>query len=243
MTLTRLWLVRHGESIANVAATAAERDGSEVIPIDIRDADVPLSPTGMQQAAALGTWLARHGDGIEVFYASPYLRARETLAIGLDASGPRTAAPIFIDERLRDRELGILDLLTRAGVARRHPEEAERRRHLGKYYHRPPGGESWADVALRMRSFLSDADARGEESAMIVAHDAVVMLLLSLLLPLDESRLLEFAASRTVLNASVTSLERSAEGWGLVAFSDVAHLQVEGADVTTHPGSPDVEPE
>lgn len=243
MTLRRLWLVRHGESIANVAATRAERDGAEVIPIDIRDADVPLSPTGMEQAAALGHWLARHGGGIDVFYASPYLRARETLAIGLELSRRDAGAPVFIDERLRDRELGILDLLTRAGVARRHPEEAERRRHLGKYYHRPPGGESWADVALRLRSFLADADARDEESALIVAHDAVVMLLLSLLLPLDEARLLEFAASRTVLNASVTHLERAPGGWGLVEFSNVAHLQVEGTDVTAHPGSPDVEPE
>nr|WP_313901686.1 histidine phosphatase family protein [Microbacterium sp. SLBN-146] len=235
--------MRHGESIANVAATRAERDGVEVIPIDVRDADVPLSSTGREQAAALGHWLARHGDGIEAFYASPYLRARETLAIGLDASGRDTDASVFIDERLRDRELGILDLLTRTGVARRHPEEAERRRHLGKYYHRPPGGESWADVALRLRSFLADAEARHEESALIVAHDAVVMLILSLLLPLDESQLLEFAASRTVLNASVTHLERSSDGWGLVEFSNVAHLQVEGADVTAHPGSPDVEPE
>ncbi|MEU1973656.1 histidine phosphatase family protein [Microbacterium sp. NPDC019599] len=241
MAVTELWLVRHGESVANVAATQAEIDGLTVIPIDIRDADVPLSQTGRDQAAALGAWWESNRAAVDVCWVSPYERARETLAIarGAAAEDPATV----VDERLRDRELGILDLLTRRGVAELHPEEAERRRHLGKFYHRPPGGESWADVALRLRSFLRDGLAADHTSALIVAHDAVVMLLLYLLLPLDEARLLEFAASHTVLNASVTHLVRNGSAWEIVEFSDVSHLQVEGAPVTVHPGSPDVEPE
>jgi probable phosphoglycerate mutase len=239
MTLTELWLVRHGESIANVAATRAEREGLDVIPIDIRDADVPLSEVGREQAAALADWMAREGQDIDAFHVSPYARATETLGIVL---GGRPDGVAVVDERLRDRELGILDLLTRAGVARRHPQEAERRRHLGKYYHRPPGGESWADVALRLRSFLGDLAVTDHRSVLIVAHDAVVMLFLSLLLPLEEPELLEFAASHTVLNASLTHLVRTADGWSLERFSDVAHLAAEGAPVTVHPGSPDVEP-
>lgn len=239
--MNRLWLVRHGESVANVAATRAEVEGLDTIPVDLRDADVPLSDTGRAQALALAEWMAQQPqNGVDALYTSPYVRARETLGIALGGSPERVA---IVDERLRDRELGILDLLTRSGVARRHPEEAERRRHLGKYYHRPPGGESWADVALRLRSFLLDLDAAGGDSAMIVAHDAVVMLILSLLLPLDEPALMEFAASRTVLNASVTHLVRTPEGWVLERFSDVSHLAAEGAPVTVHPGSPDVEPE
>lgn len=241
MTLTELWLVRHGESVANIAATHAEVDGLDVIPIDIRDADVPLSPTGREQSAALRAWVDDHRDSIDLFFSSPYLRAQQTLSMALDAE--RAVPRIFIDDRIRDRELGILDLLTRRGVARLHPHEAERRRLLGKFYHRPPGGESWADVALRLRSFLRDLDTDPRAgTALIVAHDAVVMLFLYLLLPLDENRLLEFAASRTVLNASVTHVLRAADGWKLDGFSDVAHLQVEGAPVTVHPGSPDVEP-
>ena len=71
MTVTELWLVRHGESIANVAATRAEREGLDVIPIDIRDADVPLSDVGREQAAALADWMAREGRDIDGFYVSP----------------------------------------------------------------------------------------------------------------------------------------------------------------------------
>ncbi|MGU3645330.1 histidine phosphatase family protein [Microbacterium sp. C23T] len=240
MTVRELWLVRHGESIGNIAATRAEIDGLDVIPLDVRDADVPLSATGQEQATALGTWLAPHLDHIDLFWVSPYARARETLAIALgDGAAGRT---IFVDERLRDRELGILDLLTRQGVARLHPEEFSRRRHLGKFYHRPPGGESWADVALRLRSFLREALESGPETAMLVVHDAVVMLLLYILLPLREDELLGFADEHTVLNASITHVIRTEAGWELAAFSDVAHLQREGADVTAHPGDPDVQP-
>ncbi|MBD7956135.1 histidine phosphatase family protein [Microbacterium sp. Sa4CUA7] len=236
MPMKTLWLVRHGESVGNVAATRAEREGLERIPLDIRDSDVPLSPTGREQAAALGEWLDERRAGIGAYWVSPYLRARETLAIAL---GDDPAVTV-VDERLRDRELGILDLLTTRGVARLHPEEAERRRHLGKFYHRPPGGESWADVALRLRSFLGDLFARPEESALIVAHDAVVTLIASLLRGLEEQELLQFAASNPVLNASVTHLEFTGEEWDMPAFSDVRHLRDEGASVTVHPGTPEV---
>lgn len=237
MPVNTLWLVRHGESVGNVAAARAEREGWERIALGTRDADVPLSETGEEQAEALGSWLREERDGIAAFWVSPYLRARQTLALALGGDPVR----VRVDERLRDRELGILDLLTRRGVARLHPEEADRRRHLGKYYHRPPGGESWADVSLRLRSFLSDALPAPAASALVVAHDAVVTLLTALLTGMQEEEILEFAAAHPVLNASVTRLERAGEGWRVASFADVRHLQREGADVTVHPGTPDLE--
>ncbi|MFJ4158435.1 histidine phosphatase family protein [Microbacterium testaceum] len=237
MTVNRLWLVRHGESEGNVAASKAEREGAAVITLDVRDADVPLSPVGEEQARALRTWMGTNGSSVQECWVSPYHRARQTLALALggaaDASRPR------VDERLRDRELGILDLLTTRGVLELHPEEAARRRHLGKFFHRPPGGESWADVALRLRSFLSEHLDRPADTALIVAHDAVIMLVLYILLPMDEAELLAFTAAHTVRNASVTELARTDEGWKLLAFSDVTHLESEGADVTVHSGETD----
>lgn len=231
MVVTRLWLVRHGESEGNVAASKAERDGSTVIALDARDADVELSPVGREQAEALRTWVSSLDAPIDEYWVSPYRRARQTLvlAVGDDRHA-------LVDERLRDRELGILDLLTWKGVEELHPEEAARRRHLGKYYHRPPGGESWADVALRLRSFLGEALERPGACAMMVAHDAVIMLVLHVLLALDESKLMAFATRHSVRNASVTELVRHNDGWKLVTFSAVDHLKTEGADVTVHGG-------
>src|SRR3954469_13229262 len=149
-----LGVVRHGESTGNVIATAAERDGVELIDIPERDADVPLSDTGREQAEAVGRWLVdlpadRRPD---VAVVSTYLRARQTAALALEGLGLRPVA----DERLRDRELGVLDLPPGQGVRPRLPAESDRRKRLGKFYYRPPGGESWADVLLRLRSLRRD---------------------------------------------------------------------------------------
>jgi len=58
MAVAELILIRHGESMGNAAAAAANAAQAEVIVIDQRDADVPLSPIGLQQAEALGGGLA-----------------------------------------------------------------------------------------------------------------------------------------------------------------------------------------
>ena len=59
-----------------------------------------------------------------------------------------------MDEHLREKEFGILDRLTKIGITEKYPELSEQRGHVGKFYFRPPGGESWCDVILRLRSLL-----------------------------------------------------------------------------------------
>lgn len=217
-----LILIRHGESVGNVARDAAEAAGVDVIPIDRRDPDVPLSDLGLRQAAALGSWLATLPDGERptAIWSSPYRRAVQTAEAALDAA----PAPIRLDERLRDRELGILDRLTSRGVLNRYPEEAERRRFLGKLYYRPPGGESWCDVALRLRSFLADLDQSADERVLVACHDAVILLVRYVLERLDETELMRIAGADALANCSVTWLDRVGGDWQVAAFNETAHL-------------------
>ncbi|WP_065965130.1 histidine phosphatase family protein [Curtobacterium sp. UCD-KPL2560] len=241
MAVREIWLVRHGESEANVAAARAEADGADVIDAGHRDADVPLSPLGREQSRALGRELADRGvDDVPVqLWVSPYLRAQQTIRTALEAGGIDEPTR-RVDERLRDRELGVLDLLTRQGVQHRYPDEERRRQWLGKYYHRPAGGESWADVMLRLRSLLHDVDRLdGPERLLVAAHDAVVMLTVAVCLDLDEPELMAFAAEHTVANASLTRLRRDTVGspWSLEEFSAVGHLDDD--EVTEHSGRKD----
>ena len=240
MTPTTLLLVRHGESLGNLAAARAEAERSEVVEVATRDADTPLSDRGRDQARALGTFLASldPDERPEVVWCSPYVRARETARIALEEAG--LELPVRLDERLRDRELGILDRLTWRGVQARHPSEAERRRHLGKMYHRPPGGESWADVALRARAALGDLLPRDAgRRVLVVVHDAVVMLLRYVLEELTEAELMEIVRERSIRNASLTRLDRGDDRWELTVFDDVAHLAALDAEVTEHEGTGD----
>lgn len=234
MGAIELILIRHGESAGNVAATAAHRSGAQVIDIGMRDFDVPLSDSGVLQGEALGRRFAGlpAGERPDSVWCSPYLRARQTAELA-GLREPR------LDERLRDRELGILDLLTAAGVNARFPEEARRRNWLGKFSYRPPGGESWADVALRLRSVLRDIDDDEDgRRVAVVCHDAVIMLFRYICERLSEQELLDIAAGTSVRNASVTRLVRpSGRGrWTLESFNAVDHLESGGAPVTEHAG-------
>jgi glucosyl-3-phosphoglycerate phosphatase len=241
MAATELVLVRHGQSTGNVAREVALANGSEVIDIGQRDADVPLSTLGREQSEALGRWLGdlpadRRPSGA---WCSPYLRAQQTADIALAAAG--LDPPVLVDERLRDRELGVLDLLTAQGVATRFPQERDRRRWLGKLYYRPPGGESWADVALRLRSVLPHIVGDGGVR-LVVCHDAVVMLVRYILEGWDERMLLDTAAATDIANCSVTRLVRDDQGrWAADLFNFVDHVRRQTAvtadedDHATHP--------
>ncbi|WAP52405.1 histidine phosphatase family protein [Arthrobacter sp. ATA002] len=240
MGAIELILIRHGESAGNVAATEAQRSGAEVIDIGLRDPDVPLSDAGMEQARALGRWLSGlpQEERPDSVWCSPYLRARQTAELATTQDSG-TLQEARIDERLRDRELGILDLLTSAGVDARYPDEARRRNWLGKFSYRPPGGESWADVALRLRSVLRDLDDENDgKRVAVVCHDAVIMLIRYICERLSEQELLDIASSTSVRNASVTRLVRpSGQGrWTLESFNAVNHLESGGAPVTEHAG-------
>jgi len=233
MTAEVKWLavVRHGLSTGNIAAAAAEGDGAEVIDLAERDADVPLSVTGREQAGALRSVFADMLADLrpEVAVVSPSLRARQTAEAAL-ADLP---VPLRVDERLRDRELGVLDLLTARGVAARYPGEERRRARLGKFYYRPPGGESWADVLLRLRSLLGDLGAAHPDGRVVLfAHEATVLLIRYLVEGLDEAELMAVARTTTVANCSISSWRRTDGELRPETFNDVAHLPAEGAPVT-----------
>jgi broad specificity phosphatase PhoE len=236
-----LILVRHGESTANVAREAAEAAGDEVIDVGFRDADVPLSALGIAQCEALGRWLAGPGNEWrpDAAWSSPYQRARQTATTVLGAAG--LTLPIRVDERLRDKELGVLDTLTSFGVRARFPLEAERRRWIGKFYYRAPGGESWADVALRLRSVLFDIERLESDRRVLVAtHDAVVLLFRYICERWSEDQVLATARAGLTGNTAVTRLVSDGRGnWQAMDVNVQDHLITADGDLRTeHSAAP-----
>ena len=228
-----LVLVRHGQSVGNEADARAREAGAEVLDLDARDADVELSATGEQQADTLGTWLAAQPEERwpTVVVASPYQRAADTARRAL-AGLPRDVRLDF-DERLRERDLGALDGLTGAGIRARHPEEATRRQKLGKFYYQPPSGESWADVALRVRSLLADLrHGYDDERVWLFSHQAVIMTFRYVLDDLSEREVLDLDRSVNIPNASRTTFRREDDLLVLESFAETAHLEDSEADVT-----------
>lgn len=240
----QIWIVRHGQSAGNVARQHAEAAGHALIDVATRDIDTPLSPLGEQQARALGHWFGemRRRDQPNVILCSSYVRARATARIALEAAGIDIDDVSFIvDERLREKEFGILDRLTRHGIAQKYPELDAQRQHVGKFYFRPPGGESWCDVILRLRSVL-DTICREyrHERVLIVGHQVIVNCFRYLLERMDERQILDIDRINDVPNCAVTSYEfdpslgRNGKlALRLVNF--VAPLRDAGTEVTVEP--------
>jgi probable phosphoglycerate mutase len=193
-------VVRHGESTGNLAMRAAIARGLDAAEIPEAEPDVPLSPRGREQAAALGRRLGL-SERPTVVLSSTYVRAAETARIALPGH------PIVFDERLRDRDMGRFYRLTPRAIADRDPR-------AGEFRYRPPDGESWADVARRLRAVLAEHSGG---RVMVFAHDAIVLLTRYIV----ERRLLDVA----VANGSISIWSRDGGRLRLVTFNSTDHLR------------------
>ena len=240
----RLWLVRHGQSQGNVARDAAHEAGLGVIDLDLRDVDVPLSDLGHQQAQATGRWFAAlpEDEKPEVLLSSPYIRARQTAEAICEAGGLAGGAkPTVTDERLREREFGIFDGLTTVGIREKFPEEAAHRTKMGKFYHRPPGGESWADVILRLRSVMNTINLQyANKRVLVVCHQVVVLCFRYILDELTEADILTIDKQSEILNCGIAAYDFEPNQLSLcvpklVLWNHGAPMEREGTPKTAEP--------
>ena len=169
-TPTVIYLVRHGQSVANVDPTAYKRG----------DHTVPLTPLGRQQVEGAGRKIASSLGtvGLEkvrpVVWTSPDRRCRETGAIVASSVN----APVRESILIREQEFGIMDGLGDDECASRYPDWIERQRMLtaamGKFYFRYPGGESRADVAQRVHQFFGTLHRDDFDPAIVVCHGVAI---------------------------------------------------------------------
>ena len=140
-------LVRHGQSVGNLAAAEAGRRGADRLDLDFRDADTPLSDTGHQQAGAVGAFLKAglESDCPELVVSSPYARAAQTAASAVKAWG--CEHELVLDERLRERDLGVFDGLTSAGIRSEYAPE--------------PGGLTHQELVALLRVLTTSELATG----------------------------------------------------------------------------------
>jgi broad specificity phosphatase PhoE len=94
--------------------------------------DVALSNLGIEQASALGAWFNAlpYGEQPQHILSSPYARARETAQFIENEMSMPDLGKLVIDERLREKELGALNRLTRYGIEALYPEHGNCDLHL-----------------------------------------------------------------------------------------------------------------
>lgn len=233
----RIWVVRHGQSTGNVARDYAEANDLNIIELEHRDADVPLSLLGLRQSQALAAWVRElsKDNRPQIILASPYIRAKQTAQAVVDVLGGD--GRMIIDERLREKEFGILDRYTCRGVVSAFPQLAEQRRLVGKFYFRPPGGESWCDVILRLRGVVGDLQRNHVGGrVMIVAHQVIVNCMRYLLEQMDEQILLDIDRQGDVPNCGITEYHVAKDGELLLIDANFVSPNLPDAVTTVAPG-------
>lgn len=190
----RVYFIRHGETDWNVAGRLQGHTDTE------------LNANGRRQAIIAAKALAQLVPAQELaslpFFASPLKRVRQTVEILRSELGFEPLG-YTADDRLREIAFGSWEGRTWPEIRTRDPVGA-RNRDNDLWAYAPPGGESYADVASRLQSFLAGV----EGPAVILSHGGVARALMTL-----------FGAPRAgtlelpIWQGRILQLERGAIAW------------------------------
>jgi ribonuclease H / adenosylcobalamin/alpha-ribazole phosphatase len=149
---TTTLLLRHGQTALSAERRFAGRG------------DIPLTDLGLEQAAAAAARLAQRGD-IDLVLTSPLLRTRQTAVAVADAAG----VPLEVDDDLAETDFGSWEGMTFGEVIARWPDEMAA--WLAAADTAPPGGESFAAVAVRVDAALDRLlGAHQGRTVVVVSH-------------------------------------------------------------------------
>ncbi len=164
-----LVLVRHGYSEGNLVSDKSKQGDDSLYTPDFRQRPhhrLRLTSEGRDQAQTAGKWILNNiGEEFDRYYVSSYIRTRETAALlGL----PR--AEWRIDPRLRERDWGDIGSMPKSWFKSTYERNAFMKQ-IDSLYWRPPGGESIADVRLRVRNLFDTLHREcGGQTVIIVTH-------------------------------------------------------------------------
>ena len=153
----KLLLIRHGESVAN---TEGRLQGQM---------DSPLTDRGREQARALAHRLVRERWSVSSIHSSDLCRAADTAGI----LGAALEAPVFLDERLREYDVGVLTGLTRADIQHQYPE-LWRISRQSPVWPTVPGEEGNEAFGHRIASVLDHVRSTREDEPVIAMVSPMV---------------------------------------------------------------------
>lgn len=163
--MTLFYLVRHGVTQSNIEGR------------HIGQREEELTEEGKEQAQSLAEML--RGEPLNAIYSSPQVRA---VATALEIVKYHPTLDVVRDPRLRELELGIFDGLM-PEEAKRMYSDAYSKREQDKFGFRIPSGESYADLVVRVRSFVDEIRGLYENGNVgVVGHQGLNRALLSCLL-------------------------------------------------------------
>jgi isoleucyl-tRNA synthetase len=174
----RYFLVRHGHSLRQVKNVAM--CWPEKMPF-------PLTKRGQKEASLLARKLKEYT--IDFIFASDLLRTKQTANI----IAKETGAKVLFDKRLREYNVGSFN----GKDPRKAWEYLQQKGDI--VYTKLPKGESIADLARRMYTFLQALDKKySNKNIVIVSHELPLTLLEGVLQGFPLKKILEYRSSNRI---------------------------------------------
>ncbi len=204
--MTRLLLVRHGRSQMNAEGRVQGW------------LDSPLDDVGRAQARAVARRVK--GEGPQVLYTSPLLRARETAEIMAGELG----VPLITDERLKEHGVGLITGLNFHEIEERFPHFFELWRS-SRTVLLPPDGEPPDVFRQRVVSALAEVVASHPDGVVgVVTHGGALGVYMLHLLQAQPDRRSPFSFG----NGSLTIVDLDGNGPRIRLVNDQCHIEREG---------------
>jgi broad specificity phosphatase PhoE len=153
----KLLFIRHGESVANAEVRLQGQ------------MDSPLTGQGREQVHSLARRLVRERWPVSSIHSSDLCRAADTAGI----LGAALEAPVFLDERLREYDIGVLTGLTLADIEQQYPE-LWRMSRQGPVWPAVPGEEGNEAFGHRIASVLDHVRSTREDEPVIAMVSPMV---------------------------------------------------------------------
>ena len=202
---TTLYLIRHGETDYNASGRMQGW------------LDIPLNEMGFHQAKLLAHRF--RGKSIAAVYASPLMRAAETARAVAEAVG----APISMDERLREYNMGDWSGLTIEDIVKSEPNFSAH----GPIEIPVPNGESAQDMHARVDSFLQEVIERYPNDRVVaVSHGGTLAMGVATMLGMPVLRRQPFSFG----NTSIAEADYSHGQWRLRTLNDQCHFHMQTKD-------------
>jgi broad specificity phosphatase PhoE len=208
MSILRLLLVRHGETVWNQENRWQGQ------------ADVPLSESGCAQAQRLARRLLNEGRQVHAIYSSDLSRAFRTAEI----LGETLGMLPLPEQGWREMDIGRWSGLTTAEVATRYAEEWERLRS-GEDLPRG-GGETFAQFQGRLIQTVQRLfEQHAGQQVMIVSHGGAVR---AFLLHCRGFAMHQFRQIEKIGNTGLSEVSIFADGRAVIhSVNDTNHLDGE----------------
>jgi len=229
--MSRLFLVRHGENLANLTKEFSSRI-----------VDYSLTPKGILQAEQTARYFlaaaeaGRAGYHIQAVYSSPLKRARETAEIIASHLG----LPFVVMDDFREIDVGDMELqppTMEAWALHNRIIEGWFRGQAEKAF---PNGDNYITICSRMRAGIKQIIAgKDDQSSIVVGHGGIFTVTLPDLCPqVDLSYLRTENHNCSISAIEVEWRDGRLEG-RLITWASHSHLHGPAADLVS--GLPDME--